>query len=598
MAIKYLSDLQTYKINMQQNALENAVIHPVSTYPASPAEGQVVYHTVNKALEIWNGSIWVSASGDITAVNAGTGLTGGGNAGNVTLSLNYAGVSNFIKSATNSAGTPINTDDFLVYSDGATGNVQYGYVSDLPFTNNLGTVTSVAVSGSNGITVSGSPITSSGTIALGLSNIPNSALANSTITINGTVVSLGGTISVGDITGVSAGNGLTGGGTSGDLTLSVDYSSASNIIAAAPDSTQSIAGTNTILVKRTDGLVYEQTVSLLPFTANLGTVTSISVTGADGINVSGSPITSSGTIALSIANGGIANIKLANSSITIGSTSISLGATSTTLAGLTDLDFAAGNRTIGASIGANNLTLGGSTSTVVIPGNLTVNGTTTTINTTELLVEDNIITLNSGVTGTPSLNGGMEIERGTSPNVSVIWNEASDRWTFTNDGTTFYNIPISTEYNFYSHPTQTAISVDGGGLQFVADVSVNTLGHVTAVTLATIQSASTAQQGVVRLATNAETATGTAADLAVTPAGLASLGLVRSSTHTFVGSATLATNTITHNLNSLNVMVELVDSVTKETVYADVVRATVNTVTVSFNAAPANAITVLISKIG
>ena len=54
-----------------------------------------------------------------------------------------------------------------------------------------------------------------------LSSIPNSALDNSAITINGSGVSLGGSINVGDITGVTAGSGLTGGGTTGAVTLNV-----------------------------------------------------------------------------------------------------------------------------------------------------------------------------------------------------------------------------------------------------------------------------------------------------------------------------------------------------------------------------------------
>tara|TARA_Y100000310_G_scaffold263591_3_gene273868 strand:+ start:563 stop:2824 length:2262 start_codon:yes stop_codon:yes gene_type:complete len=55
-----------------------------------------------------------------------------------------------------------------------------------------GSVTSVAISGSDGIDVdSGSPITSSGTIALGLSNIANAALTNSSVSYGGVSVDLG-----------------------------------------------------------------------------------------------------------------------------------------------------------------------------------------------------------------------------------------------------------------------------------------------------------------------------------------------------------------------------------------------------------------------
>ena len=55
--------------------------------------------------------------------------------------------------------------------------------------------------------------------------------------------------------------------------------------------------------------------------------------------------------------------------------------------------------------------------------------------------------------------------------------------------------------------------------------------------------------------------------------------------------------TITHNLNSFDVMVQIFDDVTKETVYADVDRSTVNTVVVTFGAAITNAVRVLVQKI-
>ena len=79
-----------------------------------------------------------------------------------------------------------------------------------------GTVTSVAATGSNGISITGSPITTTGTLALSLTDggIPITKLQSSAITINGTSVSLGGSITIdGSVTG------LTVSGTSGDATL-------------------------------------------------------------------------------------------------------------------------------------------------------------------------------------------------------------------------------------------------------------------------------------------------------------------------------------------------------------------------------------------
>jgi hypothetical protein len=64
-------------------------------------------------------------------------------------------------------------------------------------------------------------------------------------------------------------------------------------------------------------------------------------------------------------------------------------------------------------------------------------------------------------------------------------------------------------------------------------------------------------------------------------------------------AATIAANaTVTHNLGTKDVIVQLYDTVTFDTVYADIDRATTNTVGVSFGATPTNDIRVLIQKIG
>ena len=77
-------------------------------------------------------------------------------------------------------------------------------------------------------------------------------------------------------------------------------------------------------------------------------------------------------------------------------------------------------------------TVGGAktfSSDVIVSGNFTVNGTTTTVNSTTVSTGDNIIVLNSDVTGTPSENSGIEVERGDSTNKQFLWNETTDRWT-------------------------------------------------------------------------------------------------------------------------------------------------------------------------
>ena len=83
---------------------------------------------------------------------------------------------------------------------------------------------------------------------------------------------------------------------------------------------------------------------------------------------------------------------------------------------------------------------------VIIGGNLTVSGTTTTVDSNTVNIGDAIITLNADETGTPSQNGGIEIERGTSTNVQIRFNETSDAWEFTNDGTTYVALGTSATF--------------------------------------------------------------------------------------------------------------------------------------------------------
>jgi len=56
--------------------------------------------------------------------------------------------------------------------------------------------------------------------------------------------------------------------------------------------------------------------------------------------------------------------------------------------------------------------------------------------------------------------------------------------------------------------------------------------------------------------------------------------------------------TVTHSLNSFDVVVQLYNDTTKETIEACVDRATVDTVAISGSVFPAGNIRVLVSKIG
>ena len=81
-----------------------------------------------------------------------------------------------------------------------------------------------------------------------------------------------------------------------------------------------------------------------------------------------------------------------------------------------------------------------------LTGNLTVSGTTTYINTTQLNIGDNIVVLNADLPSNtaPTENAGINVNRGSSANVQLVWDESSDYWTIGN--TTFYANNISTTY--------------------------------------------------------------------------------------------------------------------------------------------------------
>ena len=246
--------------------------------------------------------------GDITDVVAGTNLNGGGATGSVTLNLDttVTGLTSVVSTGFTGAltgnadtattlATPRNISgvafdgsaDITLLMTGL-GDVDGGmvplhgqiltYDTTAPAgwtaknVSGTGTVTSVGVSGTTGIVVdpATTPVTGAGTIALSLSGVPNSSLANSSLTIAGKTIALGGTdtidvgdlddvtitsiaddqflqydaasglwknetMAVGDITEVTAGTGLSGGGTTGAVTVNFDPDSLTLATGASGD---------------------------------------------------------------------------------------------------------------------------------------------------------------------------------------------------------------------------------------------------------------------------------------------------------------------------------------------------------------------------
>ena len=215
----------------------------------------------------------------------------------------------------------------------------------------------------------------------------------------------------------------------------------------------------------------------------------------------------------------------------------------------------------------NDLSVSGDAS---ITGNLTITGDLISTNTERIDLEDSVIQLNSNATGTPTdaADAGLEVNRGSSTNVKLLWDESADRWTFSNDGSNYYNIPISTEYDSYGDwdlkvdGTKVKDVTSGTSIDFVDGLNTDAVwvssGNKVKINVA---NASTTAKGVVELATSNETKTGTSTSLAVTPAGLEATLDNKKKAVTISGDGSTTSFTVTYGFtvsNGIDVMIQVV----------------------------------------
>ena len=175
-------------------------------------------------------------------------------------------------------------------------------------------------------------------------NIGNSSLTNSTITINGSAISLGGSVSVGTVTSVSGTgtvNGLTLTGTvttSGSLTLGgtlsgIANSALTNSSITINGSSVSLGGSVTVTATASNALTIGTGLSGTSY--NGSTAVTIAIDSTVATLTGNQTLTNKSISGSTNTLSNIGNSSLTNSSLTIGSTAISLGGTTTTLAGLT-----------------------------------------------------------------------------------------------------------------------------------------------------------------------------------------------------------------------------------------------------------------------
>jgi len=146
------------------------------------------------------------------------------------------------------------------------------------------------------------------------------------------------------------------------------------------------------------------------------------------------------------------------------------------------------NYSITATKIANNLTYG---SNLTITGNLTVQGNTTAIDTTITTIEDPILLLGSGQTGSPTVDIGYIGQRGSSENIAFVWDESAGEFitAFTSTAESNTVITITSYANLHS-----ANTVVGGNLTVAGTTSLsgniisalNVTGNITGANITTV----------------------------------------------------------------------------------------------------------------
>lgn len=600
MATKFLTDIDLQGfIDLNENQIRNAVVHPLSTPPSSPTIGQIYYDNEDEKVYVYTGVTngWVPIGGAGTSANnatitltAGTGLSGGESfttdqSANeeITFSIDYAGTDNIIDAATNLEGTAIATGDSIIYHDAGDNNVKKGFVSDLPFNN------------------------------------------YSHPTFNGDDISV-------DTSGVNVIDTLT-------VTTNTDghVTAASAATRTLPNATTSAAGVMSSTDKsKLDNIEANATADQTDAeieTAYNNQVAQVSAAERTAGTETGIRRYAPADVKSMIDQHAVAtdeDVSVANLQTRLGEIS-----SNTTIGDAADVEITfAGDATI--------------------QGDLTVSGTTTTVDTTNLAVTDALIELNSGLTAGNTNDAGIIIERGTTGNnAAMIWDESSDRFVFgtttaTGTSTGFLtvidaviqasklygdlngnvtgdvtgnvtgsadtlstartisltgDVTGSTTFDGSANASITA-SIAANSVALGTDTTGNYVASIStsgalngsssseggAATLS-VDSASTTQVGVVELATNTETTTGTDTTRATTPAGVKAAIDGRTATATITDDAT-----VTHNLGSQDVIVQMYDATNLDTIFADVVRTNTNQITISFSVTPTNSVKVLIIK--
>ena len=437
-------------------------------------------------------------SADITSVVAGSGLTGGGTSGDVT--LNVIGGDGITANANDIALSSTVAGNGLSYSSGVLA---------------VGVDDSSIELDSDAVQVKAGGITNAmlaGSIAAAklAGSIGNSLLSNSAITIDGTSVSLGGSITTtntqltqeqvedivgGMLDGTETGISVSYDDTDGNIDFVIGSGAITNAMLAGSIANDKLAGSIANAKLANSSITIDgQSVALggsvstnntQLSTENVedivggmldGTETGISVSydDTDGnldFVVADSDFELTGDVTGSVTQTAKGNVSIAT---TIAANSVALG-TDTTGNYIAAVSAGTGVSVSGSGEGATStVSIGQAVATnsnvqfanLTLSGNLTVNGSTVTNSATNTTIEDALIELGTGTTGTPSNDAGIVIERGDEDNVFMGWDDSASRFTVATTSATGASTGALTltEANFRAAQMTTSYANNSGGV--------------------------------------------------------------------------------------------------------------------------------------